>query len=133
MTRPVPAMKVATLWKGAKSTWYQRRSAAYYSIAKKLVSDHYPRWLQDANLDTLTEDDGVEVYGDVWARVDGVRDWRARREKMLKLFWTFSNGWDEPSSYFNVEKFQRFTKRVARFLMFVDERAQLERDRARHG
>lgn len=129
MTREVPTSKQVTVWR-VERRWYIRKSAAYYAIAKKLVAKKYPRWLDDHDLESVAGvpgSDPVDLVGDVHAEVDGIADWRARRERRQELFWrrVQSSSWDEDAyEGFDPEKWQRFVRRVARFLMFVDHRRE---------
>lgn len=131
MTREVPTSNTCTVWR-AEGRWFLRESAAYYAIAKALVSKKYPRWLGDHDLDEpLVGLDCVgQTHGDRMADFEGLPNWRARRDRRHKLFVT-----DVPASYeeaggeyFDPDKWQAFVRRVARFLMFVDRRrAELSR------
>lgn len=113
-----------------------RESAAYYEIAKRLVLARYPRWLEDDDLDrrlVIAGAEGDETQGDFHASAEEppIADWRARRDRRFELFHTHvRGGYDEPSGeYFDPEKWQRFVRRLARFLMFVDRRRAALRQR----
>ena len=130
MTREVPTGKPITAWRGA-GRWFQRRADAYYAIAKQLVVARYPRWLQDADLEEIepsVEDVATIKRGDLMAQCEPVPmpDWRARRDKAERLFFRdYGNGWTDEGvhgSHFDPEKWQRFVRRVARYLAFVDKR-----------
>lgn len=135
MKREVPVSKPATLWR-AGGRWFQRRDKAYYAVAKKLVLAKYPRWLDDQDVEDLTDDvcqvckdngdascatcEGSGVtrtpHGDQLARVDGIADWRARRDRRVMLFW------DDRGQHFDTERWQTVIRRLARFMMYVDDR-----------
>ena len=121
--REVPTSKTTTLYKGA-GKWYQRREAAYYAIARAMVCKRYPRWLDDPDLENRIDVDG-DTLGDIQASAEGVANWRARRDRRVALFWTrrpFSYDDGPSGEYFDVDKFQRFVRRLAKFLAFVDSR-----------
>lgn len=141
MTRQVPKSKTATLWQGARKEWYQRRADAYYSIAKELVLQKYPRWLGDHDLELPCVSgppgagaDGLDmgVTGDVNAEAHaellGVTvaewgDWRTRRDRRERLFYsTLDDGYPEQSYGFDDRRWRPFVRRLARFMMFVDDR-----------
>lgn len=100
--------KRVTLWRGHRR-WYQSRYAAFYSIAKALVLTRYPVWLDDTQYD----DEQREAF----AVEHGVENWRARRDRAVELFW------DESGCHFRQDRWQRFVRRVARFLSFADRKA----------
>lgn len=130
MTRPSPTPKETTIWL-ADGRWFQNRGAAYYAIAKRLVINKYPRWLQDHDLDEAQAMDITPgTIGDLHASYEGIADWRRRREKMRTLFVTQvpSTYEDAGGEYFDTDRWKRVVTRVARFLMFVDRRrAEIER------
>lgn len=121
MKRDIPISKQATLWR-ANGRWFQRRDAAYYAIAKDLLLRRYPRWLDDENIEERADVDGFECVGDVHAKADGIVDWRARRDRRVMLLW------DNRGQHFDVFRWQRIIRRLARFLMFVDD-CRADRDR----
>lgn len=115
--REVPLEKAATVYRG-NGKWYQRRNAAYYAIAKSLVADRFPRWLDDSQLDLERVQDDGEKLGDALAALESppIRDWRSRRDRMLDLLYDY-NG-----VHFDPRKWQRLCRRLAKFLAFVDRR-----------
>lgn len=128
MTREIPTSKQSTLWR-PDGRWFQNRGAAYYAIAKGIVLKRYPRWLEDPELD-IRPADCTETNGDMQAAVDGIADWRSRRDRRVSLFHRSSDGWSQPEdSYdgFDTDRWQSFLRRLARFIAFVDRRrAELE-------
>jgi hypothetical protein len=107
MAREVPASKTATLWRG-NGRWFQRRDKAYYAVAKALVLSRYPMWLDDPAMSDADKDER--------AKQAGIADRSARLDRAVELFYDY-NG-----AHFRVDQWQRYVKRVARFLMFVDDR-----------
>lgn len=129
MARLAPHSQQVTVWR-AEGRWFQRRVAAYYAIAKRLTLEKYPRWLGEHDLDDKhhvlvdAEDGTPATIGDLYAEADGIADWRARKARRDELFVTRCSGsYDEPAyEGFDTAKWSRFVRRVARFLMFVDDR-----------
>lgn len=101
MTRPVP--QLASGWTaGDRGKVYATRRAAYYAIAKKLVVAKYPVALNEAHSAGLPSDfpeDKIEK----------------RATKARELFWI-------NDQHFDSDKWKAFISRVAKFLMFVDDR-----------
>lgn len=129
MTRAIPPSKTVTVWQGARREWYQRRDAAYYSLAKELVLKKYPRWLGDANLEDRVDADHEDTIGDVNAEAHaellGVAsiDWRSLRDRRERLFYRMLDaGYPEQSYGFDDRRWRVVVRRLARFMAFVDDR-----------
>jgi hypothetical protein len=108
--REIPATKEVTVYRG-NGRWYQRREAAYYAIAKSMVGARFPRWLDDPQLE--------DAHRDEIAAAEGIRDWRARRDRMLVLLY------DSQECHFHPDKWRRLCRRLAKFLAFVDRRRRV--------
>lgn len=101
MTRPIP--QLAAGWStGRGRKIYAAKRSAYYAIAKALVLEKYPPG--------INQDFGPEAP-----------DWPSemierRAAKARAIFY------DDQETHFREERWRAFISRVARFLMFVDER-----------
>lgn len=109
-----PVAETQTIWRVGKS-WYRARHHAYYECAKRIVLAKYPPWLHDGDAEDIARSEG-------WP--EGL--WATRQEKREALFWT-PDRYDEPA-HFDVDKWQRFVRRFASYLAFVDRRPPSERD-----
>jgi hypothetical protein len=96
--------------------------AAYYDLAKSLLSEKYPRWLDDYNLEDDLPEGGT--LGAAMASDAGIPDWRARRSRRQRLFWvTYRYHDDAPTEAgFDESKWRRYVTRVARRFMTADRR-----------
>ncbi len=99
---------------GGRGRIYRHRDAAYYEIAKKLVLDKYPPSLTDYNGPTDVDRVALGLVG-------GDAEWFERRVDKAHELFCYPPGQDYHGA-FDSRRFQRFVKRVARFLMFVDDR-----------
>lgn len=121
MTRPVPTVTTQKVWH-VNGRRFLREWAAYYAIAKDLLAKKYPRWLDDDNLEDELPEGGT--LGNARASDDGIRDWRARRDRRQALFWvTYRYYEDAPSDAgFDENKWKRYVTKVARRFMAGDRR-----------
>jgi hypothetical protein len=129
VTREIPSSKTRTVYR-ADGRWFLRRGAAYYAIAKRRTIARFPRWLLGHDVFDLIDGSVQRCIGDLYAADDGIEHWRDRRRRADELFVTHvPDSYDEPGhDYFDPAKWQRFVRRVARFMMFVDDRrAELQK------
>jgi hypothetical protein len=108
-TAPRARVDLVLAWTvaGGKGRAYRNRFGAYYQIAKQLVLAKYPPGLTDYN--------GPDELDRVRMRVT-TAIFNARIAKASALFC------DDFDGHFVEKKFKRFVQRVAKFLMFVDDR-----------
>jgi hypothetical protein len=106
---------VYTIGVGVKRT-YLRKDAAYYALAKQMVLARYPAPMTDGGEDHVCryEASGHGMTLEVW------RSRQARREELFHIGST--DGYGDEIEHFSTDKWQRFIRRLARYLQFVDER-----------
>lgn len=121
MTRAVPTCTTQKVWH-VNGRRFLREWSAYYEIAKDLLAKKYPRWLDDDNLEDELPEGGT--IGNARASDEGIRDWRARRDRRQRLFWvTYRYYEDAPSDAgFDDNKWKRYVTKVARRFMAADRR-----------
>jgi hypothetical protein len=121
MTRERPAVAVQKVWR-ANGRRFLTAWAAYYEVAKSLLAEKYPRWLDDDGLEDEIAEGGT--LGAAMASADGIPDWRARRDRRQRLFWTAYRCYDDAPSDagFDDMKWRRYVTRVARRFMAADRR-----------
>lgn len=121
MTRPIPTVTTQKVWH-VNGRRFLREWAAYYAIAKDLLAKKYPRWLDDDNLEDELAEGGT--LGNARASDEGIRDWRDRRDRRHRLFWTTYRYYDDAptDAGFDQAKWKRYVTRVARRFMAADRR-----------
>lgn len=119
--RERPTVTTQQVWR-ANGRRFLTAWSAYYEVAKSLLAKKYPRWLDDDNLDDELAEGGT--LGNARASDDGIRDWRARRERRQRLFWvTYRYHDDAPTDAgFDEDKWRRYVTRVAKRFMAADRR-----------
>lgn len=119
--RERPSVSTQRVWR-ANGRRFLTAWAAYYEIAKSLLAKKYPRWLDDEGLEDELPDGGT--LGAAMASADGIRDWKARRDRRRRLFWiTYRYHDDAPTEAgFDEIKWRRYVTRVARRFMAADRR-----------
>jgi hypothetical protein len=104
---------LTTAWRvGGKV--YAKRDQAYYAIAKQIVIVKYPAWLGD--IYPWMGDVPISAEQQGWN--PRLANLRARKQREL-----FGYEKGPPNEYgFDSEKWKKFVRRVARFMMWVDDR-----------
>lgn len=104
---------------GTGGRCYVRRLDAYYQVAKKLVVAKYPAALT-RSVDGPGDDERFELrdYGLTDVEIDA----RYARARVLFCRLCYPDEGDNSGAYFDENKWRKFVRRVARFLMFVDDR-----------
>ena len=107
--------KVYTIGVGTKRT-YLRKDAAYYAVAKAMVLARYPAQMTDGGEDGACRSEA----GDHGMTLEVWRSRQARREELFHTDGTV--GYGDGVAYFDTARWQRFIRRLARYLQFVDDR-----------
>lgn len=104
---------------GVNGRAYTHRFGAYYQVAKKLVLAKYPAALT-SSVEPPTGYDRDELRGLGWS--DAMIDARYKRARALFCELHYPEIGDDSGASFATVKWKRFVSRVAKFLMFVDDR-----------
>lgn len=119
MTRARVDIVLAWRVAGVGGRAYTHRFGAYYQVAKKLVIDKYPAELT-RSVEPPRDIERQELLKRGWT--DAEIDARYQRARALFCKLHYPEYGDESGASFDTGMWKRFVSRVAKFLMFVDDR-----------
>lgn len=123
--RPIVRMVAAYALDDGKKV-YRDKQSIYYEAAKRIVEEVYPRWITSVRMQSFGSiPESARRKG--WTLELAQR----RANRATRLFWGPLTGDAEFDAVFtmpvfNSEKFRRFVRRLANFLMFVDRRRSVQ-------